>query len=198
MKRIGITGGIATGKSTVSRMLVEKGFPVIDADVVARQVVEKGEPAMQCVADTFGEGVLHPDGTLNREALGSIVFHDKEKRNQLNAIVHPAVRKRMAQLEETHRKAGEPVVFLDIPLLFESKLTHRVEEILVVYVDEATQRERLKTRNSLTDKEAMARIRSQMSIEEKKEQADVVLDNCGTKAALQKALEAWLQQQGWM
>lgn len=189
---IGLTGGIATGKSTVSNMLKEKGFPVIDADIAARAVVEPGQPALQEIMNAFGSDVLSADGSLNRQKLGSIIFHDKEKRKKLNEIVHPAVRSwMMAEKDKAVRKGYKTIVF-DIPLLFESKLTWMADRTLLVYTDPAVQLQRLMNRNGYTEEEASARIQSQMPIEEKKELADDIINNSGTKEETAKQLEHWL------
>ena len=140
---IGITGGIASGKSSVSTFIRELGFSVIDADVVAREVVESGEEAYHEIVKEFGESILMPEGDINRAALGDIIFHNEDKRLKLNSIVHPAVRKRMRELAEKAFQDGAETVFMDIPLLFESKLTFMVEKTLLVYVDEEIQLTRL-------------------------------------------------------
>lgn len=177
---IGLTGGIASGKSTVAHMLKELGIPVIDADIIAREVVEIGEEAYVQIIETFGNDILQENGEIDRAKLGAIVFHDEEKRKQLNAIVHPAVRKKMMAQKEEYMNSGEQTVVLDIPLLLESKLTHLVDKIMVVYVDESVQLERLMKRNGFSSEEAIARIRSQMPLAEKVAYADAVIDNNGT------------------
>lgn len=176
---IGLTGGIASGKSTVANMLKEWNIPVIDADTIAREVVNVGEEAYVRIVETFGEDILQENGEIDRAKLGALIFHDEEKRKQLNAIVHPAVRKKMLEERDDILK-DKPVVVLDIPLLFESNLTHFVDKIIVVYVDDAIQLERLMKRNGFSQEEALARIRSQMPLNEKKAYADAVIDNNGT------------------
>ena len=155
---IGITGGIASGKSSVSTFIRELGFPIIDADVAAREVVEPGEEAYQEIVKAFGESILLPEGGIDRAKLGALIFHDEEKRLRLNSIVHPAVRKRMREQWENAFQKGAETVFLDIPLLFESKLTFMVEKTLLVYVDEEVQLTRLMARNNLSESDALARI----------------------------------------
>lgn len=179
-KVIGITGSIATGKSTVSNIIKDLGFTVIDADIAARKVVEPGEAAYEKIVNEFGKQILLENGEINRKKLGEIVFNDEKKRLLLNAIVHPAVRKWMNDQKEEAFKRGEQVVFLDIPLLYESKLTNMVDEVIVVYVDEQTQLDRLMKRNDLTIEEAKARMNAQISIEEKKQMTDYVIDNRGS------------------
>jgi dephospho-CoA kinase len=192
---IGLTGGIASGKSTVSTMLRELSFPIVDADVIAREVVEKGEQAYLGIVDTFGEEVLLQNGTIDRTKLGAIVFNNEEMRKKLNSIVHPAVRKRMIEQKEHYIETGSRAVILDIPLLFESKLTYMVEKTLLVFVDSDIQLQRLMTRNQFSVEEAISRIQSQMPLTEKVLLADEVINNNGkveeTKQQLLKVLEKW-------
>ncbi|GAB6415743.1 dephospho-CoA kinase [Bacillus luti] len=192
---IGLTGGIASGKSTVSEMFRELSIPVIDADVIAREVVEQGKPAYNKIVEVFGAEVLQQDGELDRPKLGSIVFYNEEKRLQLNKIVHPAVREEMNTQKEMYIKKGVQAVVLDIPLLFESKLTSLVDRVLVVAVTPKTQLERLMKRNNFSEEEAKARIQSQMPLEEKVKNADEVINNDGTimetKTQLQGILKEW-------
>lgn len=192
---IGITGGIASGKSSVSTFIKELGFSVIDADIVAREVVEPGEEAFQEIVNEFGEGILLPEGDIDRAKLGNLIFHSEEKRLKLNSIVHPAVRKRMRELAEKAFQEGAETVFMDIPLLFESKLTFMVEKTLLVYVDEEIQLARLMSRNNLSEKDALARIASQMPLREKCALADAVVNNNGeledTKEQVRKVLIEW-------
>lgn len=177
---MGLTGGIASGKSTVSNMLRNRGFEIIDADIEARLAVEVGTDAYRKIVKVFGTSVLRNDQTLNREKLGGIVFHQPELRNKLNEIVHPQVRKQMLVKKEQCIERGDRLVVLDIPLLFESGLTQMVDTTVVVYVDEEVQLERLMKRNQFSVKEAQARIQSQMPMKRKRELADYVIDNNGT------------------
>ncbi|WP_459499164.1 dephospho-CoA kinase [Bacillus sp. C1] len=192
---IGLTGGIASGKSTVSQMFRELNIPVIDADIIAREVVEQGKEAYKEITKVFGEEVLQADGELDRHKLGSIVFHNEEKRLQLNGIVHPAVRKEMNAQKDMYIEKGVQAVVLDIPLLFESKLTNLVDHILVVAVSPSTQLERLMKRNGFREEEAKARIHSQMSVADKVALADKVIYNDGTIAETKTQLQVILQ--GW-
>lgn len=178
---IGLTGSIGTGKSLIAAKLKEIGIPVVDADIIAREVVKKGKPAYEKIIATFGHDILHADGTLNRQALGAIVFNDEHKRKQLNEITHPEIRKEMIRQRDEWIARGHECVVLDIPLLYESKLTHFVDKIIVVYVDETVQLERILLRDNISKDEALARIRSQISVAEKKKLADAVIDNNGTK-----------------
>lgn len=185
---VGLTGGIASGKSTVSSILIEKGITVIDADIEARLAVEKGEEAYYEIVSQFGEEVLYADESIDRGKLGSIIFHNQEKRFVLNNIVHPAVRKRMIMKKEKAVADGERLIIMDIPLLFESKLTSLVDRTLLVYVDETVQLERLMERNQLSKEDATARIHSQMPLKEKIQLADAVINNNGTIEETKKQL----------
>jgi dephospho-CoA kinase len=191
---IGLTGGIASGKSTVSNMLKKRGFAVVDADLAARKVVEPGEPAYRQIVEQFGREILLDDGTLDRAKLGAIVFNEEEKRRQLNAIVHPAVRKKMKEWEEEAVQSGKKTIILDIPLLFESRLQHMAEKIIVVSVDEKTQLKRLMERNGFREEEALARIQAQMPLAEKKKMADAVIDNSGSLGETEKQVEHLIQK----
>ena len=179
-KIIGLTGGIASGKSTVSNWLISQGYPVVDADIAARKVVEPGMPALREITEAFGNDMLLEDGTLDRKKLGSVIFADEEKRHTLNAIVHPAVREWMGQETDRAVENGASIVIMDIPLLFESKLTHMVEEIILVYVSKETQLKRLMERDGYSESDALARIQAQMPIDDKRKLADYVVDNNGT------------------
>jgi dephospho-CoA kinase len=193
---IGLTGGIASGKSTVSAMFSDLGITVIDADIEARLAVEKGENAYSDIVSYFGSEILDETGAINRPKLGGIVFNDSEKRNVLNSIVHPAVRERMAQKRQLAEAANEKAVVLDIPLLFESKLTGLVEKIIVVYVDKNTQLKRLMDRNGFSMEEAMARINSQMPLQDKVGLADAVINNNGSIEESRKQLMDILKKWG--
>lgn len=178
---IGLTGGIASGKSTVSKLLVSQGAILVDADQVARLVVEPGQPAYEKIIALFGQAILDTDKTLNRQALGQIVFSNKEKLKQLESITHPAIRQYMLnQFEELKQNYPQSIIIADIPLLFETKQEHLYDGILVVYVDSSTQIKRLMLRNNLTEEEARQRISLQMSLDEKKSKATWVIDNNGT------------------
>ncbi|WP_391557332.1 dephospho-CoA kinase [Robertmurraya sp.] len=177
---VGLTGGIASGKSTVANMFKEMGIEVIDADIEARKAVEIGEAAYEQIVTYFGEGILNDDHTINRSKLAEIIFNDSVMRQKLNEIVHPDVRRRMNEKKETAILRGDQVVVLDIPLLFESGLKHMVDVVLLVYVEKDVQLQRLMDRNLLTKEEALARIQSQMPIEDKRKLADKVINNNGT------------------
>jgi dephospho-CoA kinase len=186
MRVIGLTGGIASGKSTVARMLVEKGAAVIDADVVARRIVEPGEDAYRDIVATWGPAVVLPDGTLDRARLGAIVFNDEGARLKLNGFTHLRVRQRMLdQVAELSRfDHPPPAAVLDIPLLFENRLESLVEETWLVFLDPTHQLDRLMRRNGFTREEAEQRIAAQLPLSEKAKRATRIIDNNGDLDAL--------------
>ncbi|MBM7692857.1 dephospho-CoA kinase [Peribacillus deserti] len=193
---IGITGGIASGKSMVSSYLKELGFTVIDADAAARKVVEPGQNAYKQIISAFGSSILLSDGTIDRPLMGSIIFNDQEKRKTLNSIVHPAVRAWMIERKEEAFAAGEQTVFMDIPLLYESNLTHMVDAAVLVYVPYDIQLERLIKRNNFTKEEALSRINAQLPIEEKLALSDAVIHNEGTREQSKKQVRELLKKWG--
>lgn len=180
MFKIGLTGGIASGKSTVLTYFKDKGIPYIDADIVAREVVEPGTEGLKAIVDTFGSNVLHADGTLNREALGAIVFHNEEKRQLLNSCLKTHIRNRIMELTSQYEQGNTPILIYDIPLLIEGEWYTMMDEVWLVYVNEMTQIERLMSRNGYTREDALARINSQMRLDDKRAYADVIIDNNGT------------------
>ncbi|CAH1200009.1 dephospho-CoA kinase [Paenibacillus sp. LjRoot153] len=178
---IGLTGGIACGKSTVSRMLVSRGALLIDADQIARDVVEPGSPVLEQVAAHFGQAVIGPDGSLQRKKLGEIIFGSPEARKQLDGLLHPPIRAKMReQMTLYERDFPTKLVVVDVPLLIESNLVSMFEEIMVVYIPRHLQLERLMQRDGLSAENAQLRLDAQMSIEEKRKLADIVIDNSGT------------------
>ncbi len=192
---IGLTGSIASGKSTVSHMLKELGYPIVDADLVARQVVEPGSETLQKINEAFDASVILPDGTLDRKKVGDLIFNDPESRKRLNDIIHPAIRKEMLRQRAAYVAEGHQVVIMDIPLLFESQLQHLADKILVVSVTEENQLKRLIKRNGLSENEAAARISSQLPMIIKEAGADAIIYNNGTieetKWQLNRILEEW-------
>ena len=180
MQVIGLTGGIATGKSTVCAILENAGAVIIDADRIARKLVKKNLPAYRQIVDTFGKSILLPDGEINRTALGDLIFNDPRKKQLLNKIVHPQVGKETdRQLKRIEKSNPHALVILDIPLLLESGLHKNLSEVIVVYTPEHIQINRLMQRDHISQENALARIRSQMPIEEKKKLATIVIDNSG-------------------
>ncbi|GEK35374.1 dephospho-CoA kinase [Kurthia sibirica] len=192
---IGLTGSIASGKSTVAKIIEELGFPVVDADVVARIVVEPNQPALREIAAEFGEDIIRKDGSMDRQKVGEIIFNDAEKRQKLNNIIHPAIRKEMAKQRDKWLSSGFNTVFMDIPLLFESAQGRTVDKILVVSVSPEIQLQRLMARNNLDASQAQARISSQLPLSEKEKGADAVIFNDGTveetRRQLEKILKEW-------
>jgi dephospho-CoA kinase len=184
--RIGLTGGIGSGKSTVSALLAARGAVIVDADRIAREVVEPDTPGLARIVEAFGEGVLAPDGSLDRAALAAVVFAEPEARRQLDGIVHPLVRARAAELA----RAAPPdaVVVNDVPLLVETGQASSYDLVLVVEADPATRVSRLVQRG-LTAEDARARMEAQASDEERRAVADVVLDNSGTPEALAEQVD---------
>jgi dephospho-CoA kinase len=188
MKLVGLTGGIASGKSTVGRMLRARGVDVIDADVLARDAVAPGTPGFAAVVARFGAGVVRDDGTLDRAALGRIVFADDEARRALNHIVHPEVARLAAEAFADVAARGAPVVVYEVPLLFENGLQAAMDVTMLVAVHDDVQLQRLLARDGCSEAEARARIRSQMPLEQKRKLATHVLENDGTVADLAHAL----------
>ena len=181
---VGLTGSIATGKSTVSAMFRRLGCELIDADLLAREVVAPGEPALARIVEEFGDGVLQPDGTLDRRKLGAVVFGDAARRKRLEEITHPAIRDRFLQrLAELEARGFDGVVLWDAPVMIESGGYKDMEKLVVVATDEATQSARLRGRDGIDGAEAERRIGSQMPVAEKAKLADYVIDNAGDRAA---------------
>jgi dephospho-CoA kinase len=177
----GMTGGIASGKSTVADIFARYGARIVDADRIAREVVARGMPAYADIIAHFGEAILQADREVDRGRLADIIFQDAAERQVLERIVHPRVREETARrLERIRREDAHAIVILDVPLLFESGMERGLQPVILVYVPEAVQVQRLMTRDGLSEAETMARIRSQMPIEKKKERADLVIDNSGS------------------
>lgn len=189
---IGLTGGIASGKSTASAYIEEKGYPVLDADKYARKATAKSGPSYKGIIQAFGEDVVSEDGEIDRSRLGAIIFKDPGQRKVLNKLVHPEVRRMMN--EDRDRLVQDNHVFLDIPLLFENGLDDQCDITLTVYVDESIQKTRLMERNRLTEAEAESRISSQMPLAEKRDKSDFVLDNSGSRANLYEQIEQFLSE----
>ena len=192
MLRIGLTGGIGSGKSTVSALLAERGAVVVDADRIAREVLEPGTLGLAAVAEAFGEGILAPDGSLDRPALAAVVFADPEARARLDGIVHPLVRARATELAGAAPEGS--VVVHDVPLLVETGQAKAYDLVLVVQADAATRIERL-VRRGLSEDDARARIAVQATDAQRRAVADVVLDNSGTVEQLAEQIERfWVER----
>ncbi|CAH9098749.1 unnamed protein product [Cuscuta epithymum] len=184
MRIVGLTGGIASGKSTVSNLFKSHGIPVVDADIVARNVLKKGTGGCKRVVAMFGEDILQANGEVDRAKLGQIVFSDPTKRQLLNRLLAPYISYGIFMEVLKLWIKGCKTIVLDVPLLFEAKMDKWTKPIVVVWVDPETQLQRLMTRDRSTEEEAKSRINSQMSLDVKREKADIIIDNRGTLGAL--------------
>ena len=184
MRTIGLTGGIASGKSTFAAALRALGAPVIDADQLARAAVARDTPGLAAVVAAFGAGVLAPDGELDRKRMAAIVFADPAARSRLEAAVHPAVRALFRAERARLAAAGHDLVVYDVPLLYEAKVEGEVDLVVVVWAPRSSQIARLAARDGLRPEEAEARLAAQLSIDEKAARADAVVVNDGDPAAL--------------
>jgi dephospho-CoA kinase len=193
VKLIGLTGGIASGKSTVATILKQLGAAVINADELSREVVQPGKGAWKEIVETFGANVLQSDKTLDRKKLRTVVFDNPEARKKLEAIIHPKVR---ALAEEKIRElaaAGRSIIVYEVPLLFEGQLHHWLRPVILVACDINTQRQRLRDRDQLTNTEAQQHIDAQMSLEEKRKLADYVIENNGNIEELEQQVKSVLE-----
>ena len=195
MKRIGLTGGIASGKSTASAILRGWGACIIDADAVAHRLMEPQAPLYKAYRAHFGAGAILPDGRLDRRRIGQIAFKDPKEKRWLDETAHPVIREAMQQELARAEAAGEPCVILDIPLLFETGWQEHVDETWLIAVPEPLQLARLQSRNGYSREEAEQRIDAQMPLSEKRRLADIVIDNSGTEQELAERLRALWQQQ---
>lgn len=190
MKVIGLTGGIACGKSTVSKMLAELGAAIIDADMIAREVIKKGTPVWQKVKETFGEEYFRPDGEVDRQKLGELVFSSPEALRKLNSITHPAIQEHvLSEIERLKSMGGYKAVVVDAALLIEAGWCDMVDEVWLVIADREIQIERLMKRNGLTRQQALNRINSQMDQDIKKRYADRIIDNSNGLEYTRKQVE---------
>lgn len=190
---LGLTGSIATGKSTVAKLFLSAGIPVVDADLGARAVVFPGAPGLADIIEHFGEAYLLPDGTLDRKRLGELIFSDREKRAELDALLKKRIQHWIQAEKERYINEGHDLIVLDIPLLYEGGYQDSCDAVMVVYVPEELQLQRLMSRNHLDSDEATRRMQSQLSIEKKKELADFVIDNSGTIEETEKQVNEWLR-----
>lgn len=177
---IGLTGGIASGKSTISSILKAVGWPVIDADLIARQIVMPGSKGLEQIVNRFGSQMLNSDGTLDRKKLGKTVFDDPKKLSDLDKIEHPLIQEAIDSQLDEFKKQHLPVVVLDVPLLFETGMDEECDLTVLAVVDQATQLKRLMKRDQISKMDAVKKISSQMSLKEKMQRADVIIDNNGT------------------
>ena len=197
MRIIGLTGGIASGKSSVARIMESLGAVIIDADLLAREAVAIGEPAYQSIVAEFGEKALNSDRTINRLVLGNIVFTDPNARRKLERITHPAIAQLAQQRLTALREEGAQIVVYMAPLLIEAGVTSRVDEVWVVYADSDTQVERLIRRDGLSREEALRRLAAQMPMEEKRKMGKVVIDNRGSPEETERIVrEIWEREIG--
>lgn len=189
---LGLTGGIATGKSTVVAIFRSFGFPIVDGDQIAREIVEVGQPALAAIEKVFGAAVILPDGQLDRKKLGEIIFNQPEKRHVLNQLLDPFLRKTILDRVESYQAKSE-LVIVDLPLLFEGDYIDTVDAIATVYVPESVQLKRLMARDNLSEQDAKKRMNSQWPIEEKKAKSSIVFDNQQSIAETKKQVIAWLK-----
>jgi dephospho-CoA kinase len=194
VKLVGLTGGIASGKSTVAKILERLGAAVINADALFREVVEPGKDAWKEIIDAFGAGVLQPDQTLDRQKLRTVIFNDSDGRKKLEAIIHPRVRALAEEKIREHAVAGYSIIVYEVPLLFEGNLHEWLRPVILVACDVDTQRARLQERDRLTQTEAQKHIDAQMSLEEKRRLADYVIENDGSLADLEQQVRAVVEK----
>lgn len=191
---LGLTGGIASGKSAVSNYLASKNIPIVDADIGAREVVEVGTEGLQSIVTHFGKEVLSEDGSLNRKKLGAIIFDNETKRELLNQLLGTNIREWILTKVADYRRQDIPLLVLDIPLLYEASYQEVCDAVMVVYTPPEIQLERLIKRNGLTTKEAQDRINSQLSIEKKKQLADILIDNSNKIEDTYLQIDEWLDK----
>ncbi len=194
MKWIGLTGGIATGKSAVADIFKNKGIAVIDADPIAHQALVASSPVFGSLVQTFGQDVVSANGHIDRQKLGAKIFVNSDLRLKLDAIVHPYVRSQVALLKQKLVDKGCPLAIYDVPLLFEKNMQKNFDKIIVVTCDPQTQKQRLMKRNDLSEEEALLRIAAQLPMSEKVRQADFVIENNGTVEDLKNAVQKILGQ----
>lgn len=193
MKAIAITGSIATGKSTVSKYLIQQGYPVIDTDIISRVVVEKGTVGLERLKENFGEDIIQADGTLNRKALGNIVFNDEASKEKLNQILHPLISKESKERMATYKEEGHSLIFVDIPLYYEVDIDIPTDAVWLVYVSPDIQLERLMKRNQIGEEDARQLISNQISIEDKAKWSEIVIDNSNTPEETHKQVDQLLK-----
>jgi dephospho-CoA kinase len=194
MKWIGLTGGIASGKSTVSQILTSFNCPVVDADEISRSVVQVGQPGLNQVVSHFGKHLLNPDGSLNRRELGRMVFGKPDKLLELEDILHPLIKAETARRRNELEQQGVPFAFYDVPLLFEKELEKQFDAVIVVTSHDQLQKLRMKLRDQLSDEEIQDRLSSQIPLHVKAGQATWVLENNGTLEELKAAVSELVQK----
>ncbi|HHX87507.1 MAG TPA: dephospho-CoA kinase [Firmicutes bacterium] len=182
MVTIGLTGGIASGKSTVAGMLQKKGALPLSADIIAREIVKPGEKAWQEIVDWLGKGILNPEGFIDRQRLGELVFNDSKARDRLNAITHPWIRQEiLLRMEKLRQEYPQSALVMEVPLLIETGLYRMVDLVLLVYVNPQIQLTRLQQRDRLSARQAKNRLQAQMPLQEKRKYAHYIIDNSGSR-----------------
>lgn len=194
MTLIGLTGSIATGKSTIAKYLLSKNIPVVDTDLLSREVVEPGTPGLAELQKAFGKRIINLDGTLNRGALGDLLFHSEGIREKVNEILHPFIIELANQRVAKYKARQEPIIVVDVPLLYEAEGQDSFDEVWVVYVTKEVQLNRLMQRNKLKRADAQAKIDAQISIEDKAKWADVVIDNSADVEAAYRQVDQQLNR----
>lgn len=194
---LGITGGIASGKSTVVKVFEEAGFPIVDGDLVARKIVEPQTPGLAALEEVFGAEILQKDGHLDRKKLGNLIFHNPAKRHLLDETLDSYIRHEINR-QIAEKKTKYSLVIVDIPLLYEGHYEKQMDQVAVVYVTPEIQLARLMTRDHLSETEAMERINSQLSLEKKKAWADVVFDNCQNRENTRQQVIGWLKENNFI
>lgn len=190
---LGLTGGIASGKSVVSQFFLEKDIPVIDADEISKEVVKPRTPGLAKIIAHFGSSILTEERELDRKKLGNIIFNDEIKRQELNEIIHGEIEQKIDHLLSELKVSNNPLIVMDVPLLFEVNYEDKCDEIMTVFVSQKKQLERLMVRDGINEKEAMARINSQMSIIDKALKSDIIIDNEGSLENTRLQVERWLE-----
>jgi dephospho-CoA kinase len=180
LKVYGLTGGIASGKSTVAALLIQAGYEVVDSDEIVKILYGKGEAIYNAILGAFGGDILTSDGNIDRKRLGDLIFNNLEARQKLNAVTHPVIRHEIEKRLEACRIRGDRIVFVDVPLLYESETFGRYDGVILVYAKVSLQLSRLMARNGFSEEEADIRIKSQLPIEEKRARADFIVDNQGS------------------
>ncbi len=193
MKWIGLTGSIATGKSTVKKLIEGRGFPVIDADAISHQLTAPQAEGYMQIVSYFGNSILNSDQSLNRALLASMIFNDVEKKNKLESILHPLIQIEVQKLKQIYFQQGNSICFYDVPLLFEKNLKPQFDRVVLVWCDLETQIQRLKIRNQLSDEDAQKRIQSQLLMSVKIKNADHCLDNSHDLKSLEKQVSHLLK-----
>lgn len=194
---LGLTGGISTGKSTASQLFLQQGFPVIDADIIAREVVELGTPGLNALVSLFGTEILTTTHSLDRKKLSQIIFSDSEKRKSLNQALDKYIRRQIKK-KINQLKQYAPLIIVDIPLLYEANYENYVDLVALVYIPEDMQLLRLMARDMISKEEALDKIQAQYSIEEKKQKATIIFDNQKTVIELEKQIKSWLVNNGFI